>query len=341
MRIDQADYLDFQSLQDSKQTASFIPAESTATQASIALAEVRAEALEETLEGLSLGLSQIMKKIADANKKQSALFNGVEKLLQQLDEKQRGSIEQIAKQLLSFKDGDKILQQIPQLALNKGQLIFLLAILQGMTSLALSERSKIKQFLMSLLAEEDIELALIAASQGMTIDTSRLQAYRQLYQHAARGEKGLSHWFKLLQEHKDRRRTIQLLIRAISEPLVSHEQLDMTKLVTTIDDLRRLWLFLAFNEHCASLSRTLNLANDTVAEISIELLEQSWIYPEALAQLVIKLPLTTLQHLIFLRKWREIMVVMSEACYRDPEQKEHILEVMLQLLEQWNDKYAV
>lgn len=341
MRIDQADYLDFHSLQDSKQAAGFIPAESTATQASIALAEVRAEALEETLEGLSLGLSQVMKKIADANKKQSALFNGVEKLLQQLDEKQRGSIEQIAKQLLSFKDGDKILQQIPQFALDKGQLIFLLAILQGMTGLALSERSKIKQFLMSLLAEEDIELALIAASQGMVIDTARLQAYRQLYQHAARGEKGLSHWFKLLQEHKDRRRTIQLLIRAISEPLVSHEQLEMTKLVTTIDDLRRLWLFLAFTEHCASLSRTLNLANDTVAEISIELLEQSWIYPEALAQLVIKLPLTTLQRLIFLRKWREIMVVMNEACYRDPEQKEHILEVMLQLLEQWNDKYAV
>ncbi|HGJ5876262.1 MAG TPA: HrpJ domain-containing protein [Arsenophonus sp.] len=341
MRIEQIDYLDFQSLQNNKKSESFLPTESTAMQASVALAEVRAEALEETLEGLSLGLSQMMKKIADSSKKQSALFNGVEKLLQQLDEKQHGSIEQIAKQLLSLKDGEKILQQLPQLALDKGQLIFLLATLVGMTSLALSERLKIKKFLMSLLAEEDIELALIAATQGMVINTSRLQALRQLYQHAARGEKGLSHWFKLLQQYKDRRRTIQVLIRAVSEPLVSHDQLDMTKLVTTIDDLRRLWLFLAFDEHCACLSRTMNLANDKVAEISIELLEQGWIYPEALAQLIIALPLTIMQCLIFLRKWREIMVVMSEACYRDPEQKEHIIEVMLQLLEQWDDEYAV
>jgi hypothetical protein len=29
--------------------------------------------------------------------------------------------------------------------------------------------------------------------------------------------------------------------------------------------------------------------------------------------------------------------VMSESCYRDPEQKEHVQEVMLELSEQWND----
>ena len=67
------------------QTNSAITTESTASLASAALAEVRQEALEETMEGLSLGLSSVMKKLSLEDKSKDLKLNSMEQVLQQMD----------------------------------------------------------------------------------------------------------------------------------------------------------------------------------------------------------------------------------------------------------------
>jgi hypothetical protein len=124
----------------------------------------------------------------------------------------------------------------------------------------------------------------------------------------------------------------------MAEPLDEGQRRDdMTMVAATINDLRRLLLFLTFEEHCIGLARAMGLDSDVVMSLTIELLEQSWVYPDALAVLIGRLSLADDKKIVFLRRWKDVMTVMSESCYRDPEQKEHVQEVMLDLSEQWND----
>ncbi|CAM2881316.1 HrpJ domain-containing protein [Vibrio neptunius] len=320
-------------------TASAAPAnESTATLASAALAEVRAEAMEETMEGLSLGLSSMMKRMNLASKAQDPMMNGIEKLLQQMDKLARQSINRISEQLSQMKDASQIFTALEKSGLDKGKMALVLTSLLGFKGLDPEIKKQIKKRLMTLLSEEEIELEIIAAAQGMNVDKNGLRAVRQLYQHAKRGEKGLAHWFELLERHENRRQYIRILIRSMAEPLDEGQRTDdMTKVVATINDLKRLLLFLTFEDHCVSLAKAMALEPQSVMSATIELLEQSWIYPDALSLIIGRLALVDERRVIFLRRWKELMAVMSETCYRDPEQKEHVQEAMLELLDQWNE----
>lgn len=337
MRVDGNASAEFHSFpQNTPNTA---PAnESTASLASAALAEVRAEAMEETMEGLSLGLSSMMKRLNLAAKAQDPMMNGMEKLLQQMDEMARQSINRISEQLSQMKDASQVFSALEKSGLDKGKIALVLTSLLGFKGLDPAMKKQLKKRLAELLAEEEIELEILAAAQGMNVDRAGLRAVRQLYQHAKRGEKGLAHWFELLEQHEDRRQYIRILIRSMAEPLDEGQRRDdMTKVAATVEDLKRLLLFLTFEDHCISLAKAMVLEPHSVMSATIELLEQSWIYPDALSQIINRLALVDERKVVFLRRWKDLMTVMAEACYRDPEQKEHVQEAMLELLDQWNE----
>lgn len=336
MKVDGSANIDLHVFQNSRPSSQ--TQESTASMASSALAEVRAEALEETIEGLSLGLSSTMKRLNLGDKVQDPMMNSLEKLLQQMDKMARDSVNRVSEQLSQLKDGGQILAALDKSGLSQGDTALVLTSLLSFKGLDPAIKKQLKKRLSEIMAQEDIELEILASTQGMKLDKEGLRAVRQLYQHAKRGEKGLAHWFELLERHKDRAKYIQILIRSMAEPLDEGQRRDdMTMVAATIRDLRRLLLFLTFEEHCAGLARTMGLGSDVVMSLTIELLEQSWVYPDALAVLIGRLSLGDDKKIVFLRRWKDLMTVMSESCYRDPEQKEHVQEVMLELSEQWND----
>ncbi|MFW7522877.1 HrpJ domain-containing protein [Vibrio ostreicida] len=337
MRIDGHQVTELHTFAQNTPKASF-SGESMASQASAALAEMRSEAIEETMESLSLGLSSMARRLNVGGKEQNPMMDGVEKLLQQMDKMARQSINRIAEQLSRFSDAGQMFKAMESSGLEKGQMALVLTALLGFKGLPPSIRKQLKQRLIDILAEEEIELEILAASQGLNVGKEGLRAVRQLYQNAKRGEQGLAHWFELLKQHQDRRQYIRVLIRAMAEPLDQGQTRDdMTKVVATIDDLKRLLLFMTFEDHCQSLAKATGLDPHRVMSVTIELLEQSWTYPDALSLIIGRLPLVEERKVIFLRRWKGLMAVMSEGCYRDVEQKEHVQEVMLELLDQWND----
>ena len=336
MRVDGSANINLHTFQNASHTNQ--TKESTASIASLALAEVRAEALEETIEGLSLGLSSNMKRLNLGDKVQDPMMNSMEKLLQQMDKMARDSVNRVSEQLSQMKDGGQVLAALDKSGLSQGDTALVLTSLLSFKGLDPAVKKQLKKRLSEIMAQEDIELEILASTQGMKLDKEGLRAVRQLYQHAKRGEKGLAHWFELLERHKDRAKYIQILIRSMAEPLDEGQRRDdMTMVAATINDLRRLLLFLTFEEHCIGLARAMGLDSDVVMSLTIELLEQSWVYPDALAVLIGRLSLADDKKIVFLRRWKDVMTVMSESCYRDPEQKEHVQEVMLDLSEQWND----
>lgn len=108
----------------------------------------------------------------------------------------------------------------------------------------------------------------------------------------------------------------------MAEPLDEGQRTDdMTKVVATINNLKRLLLFLTFEDHCVSLAKAMALEPQSVMSATIELLEQSWIYPDALSLIIGRLALVDERRVIFLRRWKELMAVMSETCYRYSDKK--------------------
>ncbi|NOH71588.1 secretion protein [Vibrio pectenicida] len=337
MRVDGNMHAEFQTFSHNT-TSTGVTNESTAALASAALAEVREEALEETMEGLSLGLSSIMKKLNLADKAQDSMLNGMEKLLQQMDKMALQSINRMCEQLSQLKNANQVFTALEQSGLDKGKIALILTSLMSFKGLDPTMKKELKKRLNEILAEEGIELEIIAAAQGMNVDKEGLRALRQLYQHAKRGEQGLAHWFELLKQHQDRRQYIRILIRSMSEPLDEGQKRDdMVMIAAAIVDLKRLLLFLTFEDHCSALSRSMGLDISLVMSKTIELLEQSWVYPDALSLMISQLNLPDERKVVFLRRWKDLMAVMSEICYRDPEQKEHVQEAMLELLDQWNE----
>lgn len=314
------------------------PETNVISMAAAELAEVRAEALQETMEGLSLGLSSNIKKITVGQEPEDPRFSALEKLMQQLGEEQSSTVNKLVDQFASLGDGDKILDQLKQSGIDSGSMMLLMMALVMSGKLGEVAIKKLKKALKDLLALEGAEIILFAAMEGLPVDEAGLQGLRQIYQQAARGDGGLAKWFDMLKDLPDRRKRIRVLLRALSEPLNDQGAArNMVKVVAVVDDLRRLFIFMTLEEHCNLLGRATHLEGDEVLKVTLRLIEQSWVYPQWLDEQIKCLPLLSATRLGFLRRWRELVCLVPLACFRDPEQKEHVEEAMLNLLDEWGD----
>lgn len=340
VRIDGANAVDFHNTASVNEThGQVFPANNVTDMAAAELAEVRSEALEETMEGLSLGLSSHLKKLTSGKEPTDSRFTALEQLLQQLGDTQASTVNKLAEQFASLGDGDEILSQLKQLGLDSGNMMLLMMALVMSGKLGQSAHNKLRKLLTELLSQEGAEIALFAALEGVALDHAGLQALQQLYQQAVRGDAGLAKWFELLQHLPDRRKRIRVLLRALSEPLSDqHSGRNMVKIAAAVDDLRRLLIFLTIEEHCYMLARASQLDGEQVLKVTLQLTEQAWVYPQWIDEQIRLLPLMPARRLGFLRRWRELLSIIPLACFRDPEQKEHIEEAMLGLLDDWCDQ---
>lgn len=337
VRIDNTSIVDFNQTQEHHDAKGQIsPGANVGALAVAALADVRAEALEETMEGLSLGLSRYKKQISSEKEPKDLRFDALEKLMQQLGEEQSTSVNKLVEQFSGLGNSDKILAQLNGSGFDSGTIMCLLMALVMSGKLSESVRKKMKKALSELLATEGAEIALYAALEGISLDSSGLQALKQLYQQAARGDSGLAKWFDMLRHLPDRRQKLSVLLRALSEPLNDQAAArNMIKVVAVVADLRRLLIFLTLEDHCNVLARATQLEGDEVLTLTLQLIEQSWVYPQWLDERIGKLSLLPARRISFLRRWRELVSIISLDCFREEEQKEHTEEAMLTLLDEW------
>ncbi|AQS36179.1 type III secretion effector delivery regulator, TyeA family [Shewanella psychrophila] len=340
VRVDGASSVDFHQAQEPHGSGTQVsPATNVMAMAAAELAEVRAEALEETMEGLSLGLSSHLKKINQGKEPEDLRFAALANLMKQLGDEQSTTVNKLVEQFASLGDGDRILSQLKQSGMDSGSVMLLMMALVMSGKLGQAALKKLKQALKELLAQEGAEIALFAAMEGLPLDHAGLHALTQMYQQAARGNAGLAKWFDMLRHLPERRKKIRVLLRALSDPLNDQTAArNMVKLVAVVEDLRRLLIFLTLEEHCNLLGRATQIDGDEVLNISLQLIEQAWVYPQWLEERICHLPLLPARRLGFLRRWRELVTIVPLDCFRDPEQKEHVEEAMMGLLDKWCDQ---
>lgn len=311
---------------------------STASLAANALAQARAEARNETLENASLFLANQAKKIQLGDAGKDYIVNSLQELLDQMDSMAKQMIDRVVAQLSDLKDGDTILSKLDTSGLSKGEIAIALSSLLSFKGLDPSVKKALKKRLEELMSDVDIELDILAATNGANLTHESMQALKKLYQRAKSGEEGLAHWFNVLSKHKDRKKYLSILIRALSEPLDEGQKRDdLTMVAATVIDLRRILLFLTFEDHCQRIAISCKISENDVKVITLELLDQTWVYPDLVANLIQRLMMDETGKIGFLRRWRELLQLMHSNCFRDAEQKEHINETLLKLNEIWND----
>ena len=112
---------------------------------------------------------------------------------------------------------------------------------------------------------------------------------------------------------------------------------NLTQVAACIDDLKRLLLFLSFEDFCQKLANTHQLEKQTVIELSLDIIDEPWLTIENIQQKILSLPLNGQQYVIFLQQWRAMMQLLPEYCYRDNDHKHSVLDTMIELLDKWNN----
>lgn len=338
MRVDINPNLYTQEVQDSHQGQKHTDgtAKTTASLAAAQLATMRNESFTETQENASLFFANQAKKIQLGKNDKDLLVNSLQSLLEQMDAMGKEVINRAAEQLSKFKDADDIMGKLNQSGMAKGDVALVLSALLGFKGLDASVKKALKKRLQELMEEQDIDLEILAAANGTNLDKNGLNALKHLYQRAKRGEQGLSHWFEQLSRHKNRKKYIAILIRALSEPLDQGQKRDdLTMVAATIIDLRRLLIFLTFEDHCKLIAHAHDISENAVKVATLEILDQSWCYPDYLANLINELGINTKHRIFFLKRWHELFRIMRIECFREEAQKEQIEEAFMQLNDQW------
>lgn len=337
MRVDGATNVNLNTLQETNGPHGQVsPAHNTAALAAAEFAEIEAESMNQAIDDLSMGAANYLKKLLSKDQDEVSQVNTLKDMVADLDGEQGESISKMAASLAELGDADAIMAQIESMGMDNGNVMMLLAGVISSAGMSDAVREKLRKKLQELLGEEGAELALIASMEGLPLDQSGLSSLKNLYQRAARGDAGLAKWFSLLKDMPERRKRIRVLLRALSSSLHDDNTgSDMVKLISVIDDLRRLLIFLSIEEHCKALGRACHIEEQGVLTVTLDLVEQSWVYNEWLEDKLNELSVPADKRINFMRLWRELLVQLPDKCFRDPEQQEHITDAMMSLLDLW------
>ena len=337
MKIDGSSFVQMNNVGSNQQTQS--AQKSTASRAMAELNAIKAGALEETREGLSLAISNSAKKIQVGKDAMTDMVNGLQQLLEKMDSMGKETINKMTENMSQFKSADEIFNALNQSGISKGDMALVLTSLLAYKGLSDSIKRALKKTLESLLGEADIDLEILAATSGANLDKESLRTLGQLYQHAKAGEKGLAHWFNLLRDHKDKKKYLKLMIKALSEPLSDGQRKDdMTQIAATILDLRRILIFMAFEDHCRMISSQFDMKEEALQIVTLNILDSSWIMLDELVFNIKNLGINDRQKITFVRRWKEMFSIMSTECFKNEEHKSQIDDVFIQLTTRWNEE---
>lgn len=310
-----------------------LPAPSIMASVQEAFAGVDSSALQETLEGMSLSLGSRLKDLRRRNedegpqRSQQALVE----LVSDLDDPMLIVLVEKFAQLGEQPEHPLALLQAADIPL--GAQLLLLSSLLADKRLSDKRRQRLEQALASLLEGDDWELQLFGYLEMGQISGNALSQLRTLYQRSRREDQpqqGLAEWFANIKEWPDRQQRIRILLRALSFDLsTSAEHNQQIRLAATINDLKRLLLFLGLEEYCTLLGREVALSNEQVLSEILLIIEQPWISPEWLAERLQLLELPEQLHANYLRCLKALLRLLPDPCFKDLDQKEQILKALM------------
>jgi len=309
------------------------------------LQEIRAASLMETMESMSLVMGSRLRQQAGGRKTDSAdRSSQLQEMLMRWVPKVEGQrlVELVARFSTLGADGGDPIAQMQQGGVPDGAMVLLLASLLGDPRLGQKRRRRLEDALARLLEDESIGVDAFAWLDMGALNKNELLPLRQLYQRARRDDeenpRGMAAWFAEVQEWPDRRARLRVLIRALALDLKADGDYAPARIVSAINELKRLLLFFSMEDHCASVAFSVGIPAEYMLSEVLLLLEQSWIYPDWIASRMAMMNLTGDMAFIWLRRMLELLRFIPSPCFQDEEQCEQLIEAFTQLQQQLEEQ---
>jgi type III secretion system YopN/LcrE/InvE/MxiC family regulator len=320
-----------------------VPTQSMMEKTQAALSGVDTVALQDTLEEMGLAMGSRIKdlKRRDENRGVRTTQDALIELVEGLED------PQLIEELESFSQlgegSENPLEQLQEAKIPAGKQLLLIAALLAYKRPNEQRRRRLERALAALLGRhEDWALQLFGHLEMGELSDSALPALKQIYQRSQRDDQpqqGMMEWFAEIKEWPSRQQRIRVLLRALSFDLsISADHSQQNRLAATINDLKRLLLFLGMEEHCNALAYTLHLREEQVLNEILEIIEQIWIYPEWLAGRLSPLGIPEHRQAYYLRRLTELLQLLPDPCYKDSDQKEQTIKALMTLQDQLDEQ---
>lgn len=236
---------------------------------------------------------------------------------------------------------DDLLNRMRQQQLDSGEMALLLATLLNQNDLSGARRRRLELALDRVLEDEDWALLLFSRLEFGSMGKANLSELRRLYQRAASRQPSLVHWFAQFRQLDDRQRKLKTLIRALAFELSAEGGASDIRLAAVITDLKRILQFLAMGDHCQRMATVLalpTLDGDRLIEELVEIIQQSWVYTDWLADRAAQLLPNGQSQYGYARRMAELVKLLPEECFEDIDQRETILLAFVEYLERLADQ---
>jgi type III secretion system TyeA family effector delivery regulator len=307
----------------------------------IALAALQSgqlDALQDTMEDLSLLLGSRLKDIKNKNDK--SVSDPRHALLEQLAEDRDLSLLNI-----ELGDLDTLMTLLDSEEVPFDQGLLLLASWGENEALDGQKRKKIKDRLTALMdANPEWALEMFATLELGDVSPQTLSPLLQVMKrHQDKQDKeeaeNLWEWFEEISDWPERDKRVRVLIRTLAVELsFCTDESHQKRLVATIKDLKKLLLFLGIEERSAFVAKSVELPARRVMKELLHTIEQTWITDSWVAHRLVSLSLTEDKHILYLGRFTEILKYLPDLCFLDDAQRSQILEAFTAVYDRLSDE---
>ncbi|WP_424647117.1 type III secretion system gatekeeper subunit SctW [Chromobacterium vaccinii] len=305
------------------------------------------EGYAETLENIGFALGS---QARDRMRGQSASADRarprsmLQRLAKQVSTVASGQLEELRQRIPGIEaveEVDDLLNSLRQHQFDAGEMALLLAAMLGEDGLPAVRRRRLEAALDQVMDDEDWALQLFSHLEFGAVGKSGLAELRRLYQRAASRQSGLVYWFGQFRRMNDRQRKLKTLIRALAFELSAEGGATDIRLATVITDLKRVLQFLGMEDHCQRVAQALaipELDGNRVIEELLEIIQQSWVYPDWLSSRADDLVPEAYSRHGYARRMGELVKLLPDDCFEDIDQRETILTAFLEYQERLADE---
>lgn len=311
------------------------PAHSVMALASLELLDLQqavlGENLEMTMEGIGLSLGARLKdqKAAQTEERHQRRLQLLVKMVAQLSDSAGTLLQQ---NIPLDIDIALLTSKLHQGDLSVGQQVLLLATLVANCKENPLRRRRLMQLLGSVLENEGWEIELFGLLELGTAGSRSLGPIKQLFQQSIyQSELSITEWFARISRWPQRQQRVRLLMRAMAfdlscQPPPKHGE----RLAATLNQLRRLLMFLCLEDHCHDIGRACGIEGDVVLWEVLAVVGQPWLFDNWLQPRIEMIlgPDVNLRQK-FVRRFYELFKLMPVECFNDQDQQVQILSILL------------
>lgn len=300
------------------------------------MVEIQKESLIETMESMSLVMGSRLRGAAGKKAEGKERSNFHEMLMELVPDIEGLDLMDLGLHFSALgEDGSNPLAEMKSQGLSNGAMVLLLISVMGDPSLEKKKRKKLDDALSELLEEDDIGIDIFSFLEMGSVDKKHLLPIKNIYERCRQNKQDspqtLMDWLKEIHSWQDKQSKIRVIIRALSLDLRAESDKSPERILFAIHELKRLLLFYSLEDVLLPVALSIDIPVHKLMFEVINILEQSWVFPEWLEDRTVALGIRPENLHLFYRNMLGFLKTIPHICFQDDDHFEQIIDLMTQM----------